>query len=271
MTSFLVVVVVVIGIVVFLGVYLFRVFNKPVTLEEMVAQKSARQVKEQASAKTFKPVEKGAPPRKFVPDADFVTLEEIERFSESVPEISVQLLSTDTVGSEVEKVEEGGKVGDEALTVSEQGVEEKPGSTKPAEAKTPPASAENEKPKEDAKEKESPKTEVPTAQEKKQEKRKEPEKPKGEAEIPTYTYTVFAAVIDERKEKSVDSKIRELEERLMELGFKSTVIERKQAEVKVYMIQVNGEFTDYDEAEAIKKKLRESGFSNPYILRRTKK
>jgi len=271
-SSVFVLVVVVIGLGAFLVAYLFRVFKNPVSLEQMVPPQglaATKQVEKQRK------LEQKSPPKKFAEEEQFVTLSDIEGYSQSVPELSIKLegVSSQTQ-AEAEEPVPTEETNATSVKVEEEGVENEPApSTKPAE---PGQKAEKEKPAPEEKEKTEQKGEASENQAKKgsavsDSERKGETSQGGAKASPTYIYSVFAGV--ERAPKAETSKaeerVRRMSDRLLELGFKPTVIKREQGDEIVFQIQVGSSFDSYELAEALKQKLKESGFDNAYILRRS--
>jgi cell division protein FtsN len=79
---------------------------------------------------------------------------------------------------------------------------------------------------------------------------------------PQYTFTVLAGVYDS------ESEANRQRDRLLELGFQAAVLVRSYGDKKSYPVQVNPPLEEYELADAVKKRLREAGFSDAVVLRR---
>jgi len=86
--------------------------------------------------------------------------------------------------------------------------------------------------------------------------------PQPKPKEPVYSFIVYAGVFDSEAEAGRQR------ERLSELGFQSTLSVRSRGEKKVYYLQVGSALSQYEPAEAVKNKLAEAGFANPFVLRR---
>lgn len=246
--------------------YLVRIFGKPVTLEEMVAQNPPVAEKPAPKARVHAPQ---SPPRRFMQEFKAVTLEEVQEYSQSVPELSISLERASSTEVKAEggeaKVEEPSK-GESTQSSNE---DEKAGQGEPKVNQEEPNQKE---PKPEAKASEKTKAQSPEAS--KEERKKVEEGASKQEPIPPqrnsgYLFKVYAAMIKVSEQgEEAEKSLKETKDRLIELGFKPTVEERKQGDTKYYFVCVGGPFDNYDVANAVKKKLKDAGFPDAYILRK---
>jgi len=254
--STLVIVVVGLAFIIFLSIYLSRLFRHPSTLEEMAAQTgelAAPVVEEPPAEGRGEPT--GIAEDKAQPK--LVALEDITEYAESVPEVSIipQGLGTPPAAETEESLTTEEEVEPDSSEEAASGEEtEQAPHPEPRPAPEPepaaagsPSSEESERP-----------SEKPAPQ---PSEKKEPQKPA--RAVPQYTFTVFAGVYKE------DGKATREMSRLRELGFKPGKLTRSQGGKKSYLVYVGEPLPDYELAEAVKKKLQEAGFSDAYILRKS--
>ncbi len=79
---------------------------------------------------------------------------------------------------------------------------------------------------------------------------------------PKYTFTVLVGVYDS------ESEANRQRDRLLELGFQAGILARSYGDKKSYTVQVNPPLEEFELANAVKKRLREAGFSDAVVLRR---
>ncbi len=79
---------------------------------------------------------------------------------------------------------------------------------------------------------------------------------------PQYTFTVLVGVYDN------ESEANRQRDRLLELGFQATVLVRSYGDKKSYPVQVEPPLEEFELADAVKKRLRDAGFSDAAVLRR---
>ncbi len=282
MVSSLLILILLIGISTFFIAYLIKVFSKPVTLSNMLEK---RLPSASSEVKLRENVALPTQARKFVTEGDEVllSLSDIKEFSPSFPEIHVELGEASPpvgVGEEKESqqteessgVEQAGDA--QAVESSTQTQEISPKakgvetSAKNGVKASAPKSGERVKEEKETSSKETPSEKRVNEGISESKSKKAQQEANGEAK---FTYLVFASVIrsDDEKGGGVEERVRQTRERLMELGFSATAIDRSQGEKKIFLIQVNGTFTDYEKAEAVKNKLKEAGFSETYILRKS--
>lgn|GEM_PF-1977677 len=254
--STLVIVVVGVAVLIFLSVYLSRLFRHPSSLEEIVARKEGRAVPASGEHRTQEPVEPtgiaGA-----VAQPKLIALEDVVEYAESVPEVSIipQGLGTSAATEPEESTtvsEEEVEPGSSAEAPPEERAEGSAPSEPPPAPEAKPAAAAGKAPSEEA--------ERPPEKPKPPEK-KEPAEPV--KATPQYTFTVFAGVYKDDSTASAEMS------RLRELGFKPGMITRSQGGKKSHLVYVGEPLPDYELAEAVKKKLQEAGFSDAYILRKS--
>lgn len=124
---------------------------------------------------------------------------------------------------------------------------------KPNADQAKPEAKKEEKPKEKPKDKPAPKKETP--------KKPTPKKETKPSE-PVYRYNVFAGTYDS------ESEANQQREHLIEMGLQSSVSARGAGDAKTYVVAVGSSLDTYEQALALKNKLREAGFGSSYILRR---
>ncbi len=89
-----------------------------------------------------------------------------------------------------------------------------------------------------------------------------PQKQETKPSEPTYKFNVYAGVWNSETEANRQKS------HLQEMGLQSSIIARSQGDGKSYLVAVGSSLENYDQAAALKNKLREAGFSGAYILRR---
>ncbi|OGK08636.1 MAG: hypothetical protein A2Y63_06450, partial [Candidatus Riflebacteria bacterium RBG_13_59_9] len=192
------------------------------------------------------------------PDQPLVALEDITEYGISVPEVSLipEGLSGGPLADETPppQMTEEVATGSEVATPAEE-VEQPPPAEESGQSSVSPKK-EKPKPEESAA--------VKKEEEKKPEEGKKPEekKPKARPAEPVYTFSVYAGVYDSEVEANRQR------DRLIELGFQSTISVRSQGEKKEYALQVGSSLEEYEPAEAVKNRLREAGFPQAIVLRR---
>jgi len=176
-----------------------------------------------------------------VQDTPILALEDINEWAPSVPEVSL--------------IPEG-------LGTGEPPPEEPPlpqmtEEVVPAEEEPEPAE-EEEAPVEEEPQARQPEEEPAPARTTEPETRPSPPKPSE----PQYTFTVLAGVYDN------ESEANRQRDRLLELGFQASVLARSYGDKKSYPVQVDPPLDEYELADAVKKRLRDAGFSDAAVLRR---
>jgi cell division protein FtsN len=176
-----------------------------------------------------------------VEEAPLIALEDITEWAPSVPEVSL--------------IPEG-------LGTGEPPPEEPPlpqltEEVVPAEEEPEPEE-EEETPAEEESQAQQPEEEPTPARPSEPETRPSPPKPSE----PQYTFTVLAGVYDN------ESEANRQRDRLLELGFQASVLSRSYGDKKSYPVQVDPPLDEFELADAVKKRLRDAGFSDAAVLRR---
>lgn len=251
--STFVVVGVVIAAIIFLGVYLGRLFRHPSMLEEIVAQKEelATPPAEGPPAVAAEGPAGITAPREQV---KLIALEDITEYAESIPEVSIIPQGLGTPGpvetqESPSETEQEAEAASSAEAAAEAPVEASPQvEPEPAAAPSKPESA-------GAQQRQEPESRRSEAN--------KPAKEKPAKKTPRYVFTAFAGIYKD------DSDANRQMARLRELGFKPGKLTRSQAGKKSYLVSVGEPLPEYELAEAVKKKLQEAGFSDAYILRKS--
>lgn len=185
-------------------------------------------------------------------EAPLIALEDITEWAPSIPEVSL--------------IPEG-------LGTGEPPPEEPPlpqltEEVVPAEEPSEPAGEEPSPAAEAAREAEparQPETQATPARASETESRPESSQPKPSPPKPSkpqYTFTVLVGVYDN------ESEANRQRDRLLELGFQATVLVRSYGDKKSYPVQVEPPLEEFELADAVKKRLRDAGFSDAAVLRR---
>ena len=193
------------------------------------------------AAEEAQPTAETAPEPRPTEQAPLIALEDIDEWAQSVPELS---LIPEGLGTGEPPPEEPPlpQLTEEVVPVEEE----------------PEAEEEEETPAEEESQAQQPEEEPAPERPSEPEPRPSPPKPSE----PQYTFTVLAGVYDN------ESEANRQRDRLLELGFQASVLSRSYGDKKSYPVQVDPPLDEFELADAVKKRLRDAGFSDAAVLRR---